>query len=109
MGVSKVEFLNDEAVHLENWLKKGYQAKMHYMEDYFDQRLNPALLVDDAKSVVSFLLNYFPEQEIQSDYKISKYAYGKDYHNVIKKKLKKSTDENLKTNALTIIFSLFDL
>jgi len=89
VGVSKVEFLNEEAVHLENWLKKGYQGKMQYMEDYFDQRLNPALLVDDAKSVVSFLLNYFPEQEIQSDYKISKYAYGKDYHNVIKKKLKK--------------------
>ncbi len=89
VGVSKVEFLQEEAVHLENWLKKGYQGKMQYMDDYFDQRLNPALLVDDAKSVVSFLLNYFPEQEIQSDYKISKYAYGKDYHNVIKKKLKK--------------------
>jgi epoxyqueuosine reductase len=89
VGVSKVEFLNEEAVHLENWLKKGYQAKMHYMEDYFDLRLNPTLLVDDAKSVVSFLLNYFPDKEIQSDYKVSKYAYGKDYHNVIKKKLKK--------------------
>ena len=89
-GVSKADFLKDEATRLENWLKNNYQGKMDYMNNHFDKRLDPRLLVDDAKSVVSLLLNYYP-QESQTDPtapKISKYAFGKDYHFVIKDKLK---------------------
>ncbi len=88
-GVSKAEFLEEEAPRLEAWLKQQYHGEMGYMENHFDKRLDPTLLVPDAKSVVSLLLNYFPK-EIQRDdsYKISKYAYGTDYHFVIKDKLK---------------------
>lgn len=88
-GVSKADFLEEEAGNLEAWLKKGYQGKMHYMENHFDKRLDPRILVDGAKSVVSLLLNYYTDEK-QSDSrapKISKYAYGQDYHNVIKNKL----------------------
>ena len=88
-GISKAGFLEEEAPRLENWLNKNLNGKMSYMENHFDKRLNPTLLVDDAKSVVSLLLNYYPEQEqIQDSYKISKYAYGQDYHFIIKEKLK---------------------
>ncbi|WP_073241578.1 tRNA epoxyqueuosine(34) reductase QueG [Flavobacterium flevense] len=88
-GISKAGFLEEEAPRLENWLNKNLNGKMSYMENHFDKRLDPTLLVDDAKSVVSLLLNYYPEQEqIQDSYKISKYAYGQDYHFVIKEKLK---------------------
>jgi epoxyqueuosine reductase len=89
-GISKAEFLEEEAHNLEVWLKKSYNGKMGYMENHFDKRLDPTLLVDNAKSVVSLLLNYFPEnQDLESDsLKISKYAYGEDYHYVIKDKLK---------------------
>ena len=88
-GISKAGFLEEEAPRLENWLNKNLNGKMSYMENHFDKRLNPTLLVDDAKSVVSLLLNYYPEHEqIQDSYKISKYAYGQDYHFVIKEKLK---------------------
>jgi len=88
-GVSKAEFLEDEAPRLENWLKQGYHGQMAYMENYFDKRLDPRLLVDGAKSVISVTLNYFPASG-QSDPeapKISKYAFGTDYHTVIKDKL----------------------
>jgi epoxyqueuosine reductase len=89
-GISKAGFLEEEAPRLENWLKQNHHGQMSFMEDYFDKRLNPTLLVDDSKSVISLLLNYYPPQEqIKDSYKISKYAYGKDYHNVIKKKVKK--------------------
>jgi epoxyqueuosine reductase len=93
-GISKVEFLESEAGHLETWLKKGMHGKMHYMENHFEKRLNPALLVDGAKSVVSVLLNYFPKEDIfkNEKLKISKYAYGEDYHLVIKEKLSALTD-----------------
>lgn len=89
-GFSKVEFLEKEAVYLENWLKKDYNGKMSYMSNHFDKRLNPALLVDGAKSVISVLLNYYPNKDLfkDKDLKISKYAYGKDYHFVLKHKLK---------------------
>lgn len=89
-GVSKVEFLAPEAKHLEEWLKNGHHGNMNYMENHFDKRLNPSLLVDGAKSVISVLLNYFPEKDLFKDkgLKISKYAYGTDYHFVIKDKLK---------------------
>jgi epoxyqueuosine reductase len=89
-GISKVEFLENEAPLLENWLKQNFQGEMSYMNNHFDKRLDPRLLVPGAKSVVTFLLNYFPKEE-QSDVtapKISKYAFGEDYHFVIKDKLK---------------------
>jgi epoxyqueuosine reductase len=87
-GISKAGFLEEEAPRLENYLNKQMHGQMSYMENNFDKRLNPTLLVDDAKSVISLLLNYYP-QEIQNtdSYKISKYAYGQDYHFVIKEKL----------------------
>lgn len=87
-GISKADFLEDEARLLETWLHKNYNGKMAYMANYFDKRLDPRLLVDGAKSVITFILNYFPEQELnEQEYKISKYAYGTDYHFVIKDKL----------------------
>ncbi|WP_091434556.1 tRNA epoxyqueuosine(34) reductase QueG [Flavobacterium degerlachei] len=88
-GISKAGFLEQDAPRLEDWLKNNSHGQMSYMENNFDKRLNPTLLVDDAKSVVSLLLNYYPEQCQNLDsYKISKYAYGQDYHSVIKDKLK---------------------
>ena len=88
-GISKAEFLEEEAPHLENWLNMNMHGEMHYMANHFDKRLDPTKLVEDSKSVVSLLLNYYPEKEQRSDtYKISKYAYGNDYHFVIKEKLK---------------------
>ncbi|XOV65940.1 MAG: tRNA epoxyqueuosine(34) reductase QueG [Fluviicola sp.] len=89
-GVSKADFLREEAERLESWLQRDYHGKMSYMANHFDKRLDPRLLVDDAKSVVSLLLNYYPEEtQVDSDApKISKYAFGKDYHFVIKDKLK---------------------
>jgi epoxyqueuosine reductase len=88
-GISKAEFLEEEAPRLEQWLHEGRQGSMGWMENHFDKRLDPRLLVEGAKSVVSLLLNYYPEKELESsEYKISKYAYGKDYHTVIKDKLK---------------------
>lgn len=88
-GISKAGFLEQEAPRLENWLNNQMNGQMSYMENHFDKRLNPTLLVDDAISIISLLLNYYPS-ELQNDdsYKISKYAYGQDYHHVIKEKLK---------------------
>ena len=88
-GISKAEFLEVEAPRLEKWLKSNANGEMHYMENHFDKRLDPTKLVEGSKSVVSLLLNYFPT-EIQNNesYKLSKYAYGTDYHFVIKDKLK---------------------
>lgn len=89
-GIAKAGFLEEEAPRLESWLRQGMQGEMHYMENYFDKRLDPRLLVDGAKSVISLGLNYYTEQA-QSDPsapKISKYAFGADYHQVIKDKLK---------------------
>ncbi len=86
-GISKAGFLEEEAPRLEHWLHNNRHGEMAYMANYFDKRLNPQLLVDDAKSIVSLSLNYFPAQTIISDYKVSKYAYGNDYHLVIKEKL----------------------
>ena len=98
-GISKAGFLEQEAPRLENWLNKNQHGQMSYMENNFDKRLNPTLLVDGAKSVVSLLLNYYPSEiQNQESYKISKYAYGQDYHSVIKDKLKEllySIQENI--------------
>ena len=88
-GISKAGFLEEEAPRLENWLNNRMNGQMSYMENHFDKRLNPTLLVDGAKSVISLLLNYYPsELQNEDSYKISKYAYGQDYHHVIKEKLK---------------------
>jgi len=88
-GISKAEFLEEEAPRLERWLQNDMHGEMSYMENYFDLRLDPTRLVPDSKSVISLLLNYFPsEEQDQNTYKISKYAYGTDYHYVIKDKLK---------------------
>ena len=88
-GISKAGFLEQEAPRLEKWLNKNHNGQMAYMENHFDKRLDPTLLVDDAKSVVSLLLNYYPEEsQNHESFKISKYAYGQDYHFVIKEKLK---------------------
>ena len=89
-GISKAEFLNHEAPRLEEWLKRGYQGKMSYLENHFDKRLDPRLLVPGAKSVVSLVYNYFPKKDLaqKSELKIAKYAYGDDYHHVVKEKLK---------------------
>lgn len=88
-GISKAEFLEEEAPRLENWLRNGMQGKMEYMENHFDKRLDPRLLIEGARSVVSLLYNYYPQQVQNPEApKISKYAYGLDYHEVIKEKLK---------------------
>ncbi|MDY0090373.1 MAG: tRNA epoxyqueuosine(34) reductase QueG [Flavobacteriaceae bacterium] len=88
-GISKARFLEEEAPRLEKWLNEGRNGQMSYMENHFDKRLDPRLLVDGAKSVISLLLNYYPsEKQNSNSYKISKYAYGTDYHFVIKDKLK---------------------
>lgn len=99
-GISKAEFLSEEAPKLEEWLKRGYQGNMSYLENHFDKRLDPRLLVPGAKSVVSLVYNYYPEKDLGSEMKpsfdkategnlkIAKYAYGEDYHHVVKEKLK---------------------
>lgn len=90
-GISKADFLEEEAPRLDAWLNQNYHGKMGYMANHFDKRLDPRKLVDGAKSVITVILNYFPEQTLpQNDdnYKISKYAYGTDYHFVLKDKLK---------------------
>ncbi|HLV14344.1 MAG TPA: tRNA epoxyqueuosine(34) reductase QueG [Xanthomarina sp.] len=88
-GISKAQFLEEEAPRLEKWLKNNNNGTMQYMENHFDKRLDPTKLVEGSKSVVSLLLNYFPEKTQTSDsYKLSKYAYGTDYHFIIKDKLK---------------------
>jgi len=88
-GISEAAFLEDDAPRLEKWLKDNMHGKMQYMENHFDKRLDPRLLVDGAKSVISLTLNYFPsELQVEGSYKISKYAYGSDYHSVIKEKLR---------------------
>lgn len=88
-GVAKAEKLEEDEKRLESWLNKGYNGKMAYMENYFDLRIDPTKLVPGAKSVITLLMNYFPSQQ-QNPHapQVSKYAYGKDYHEVIKEKLK---------------------
>lgn len=88
-GISEADFLEEEAPRLEKWLKEQQHGKMSYMENHFDKRLDPRLLVPGAKSVVSLLYNYYPHETQREDtYQVSKYAYGRDYHFVIKRKLK---------------------
>ncbi|MEO6538726.1 MAG: tRNA epoxyqueuosine(34) reductase QueG [Ferruginibacter sp.] len=87
-GIAKATFLNEDAKRLENWLNKGMHGNMQYMKNYFDLRTDPTKLVPGAKSVITLLLNYFPEKLQDSNVpKVAKYAYGEDYHEVIREKL----------------------
>jgi epoxyqueuosine reductase len=87
-GIAKAEMLEDDARRLETWLNKGMHGSMHYMANHFDKRVDPTKLLPGAKSVITLLLNYFPEQQQPSQApKISKYAFGRDYHEVIREKL----------------------
>ena len=87
-GIAKADFLEEEAPKLEEWLKRNYQGEMHYMENHFDMRLDPRILVPNAKSVISLTYNYYTEQNQHADApKLSKYAFGEDYHHVVKDKL----------------------
>ena len=94
-GISKSGFLHDEIGRFENWLKNNYHGKMSYMERNFDKRLDTTKLVEGSKSVISLLYNYYPSKKLnnQNNFKISKYAYGKDYHFIIKNKLKTLLNE----------------
>ena len=94
-GISKSGFLSDEVNRFEKWLKNNYHGKMSYMERNFDKRMDTTKLVEGSKSVISLLYNYYPSTKINNDnnFKISKYAYGKDYHFIIKKKLKTLLNE----------------
>ncbi len=87
-GISRARFLEEEAPRLESWLKSNMHGEMSYMENYFDKRLDPRKLVEGCKSIISLSFNYYPEEQQRIDtYKISKYAYAEDYHEVIKRKL----------------------
>ena len=94
-GISKAGFLEEDAKLLENWLNNNYHGEMAYMENYFDKRLDPTLLVEGSKSVISLSYNYFPEDQISTleNFKISKYAYGQDYHEIIKEILNEMVAE----------------
>ncbi|MGC4128013.1 MAG: tRNA epoxyqueuosine(34) reductase QueG [Bergeyella sp.] len=94
-GISRSGFLEDDARFLEKWLNNSYHGEMSYMENHFDKRLDPRLLVEGSRSVISLMYNYFPEEEIPSfdNLKISKYAYGEDYHEVIKEILREMVSE----------------
>ncbi|PWJ39105.1 tRNA epoxyqueuosine(34) reductase QueG [Sediminitomix flava] len=94
-GIAKADFLEEEAQGLEKWLTQGMHGKMSYMENHFDKRLDPRKLVPGAKSVVMLMLNYYPEKDLaqENELKIAKYAYGKDYHFIIKDKLKTFVDD----------------
>ncbi|MDH5610462.1 MAG: tRNA epoxyqueuosine(34) reductase QueG [Cyclobacteriaceae bacterium] len=93
-GIATAGFLEEEAPRLEQWLQRGYQGKMSYLENHFDKRLDPRKLVPGAKSVISLLYNYFPDTTYQEEgsLKLAKYAYGQDYHQVIKGKLREFMD-----------------
>lgn len=94
-GISKADFLEDDVRNLEAWLKNNYHGEMHYMENYFDKRLDPRLLVEGSQSVISLSYNYFPEEKISTldNFKISKYAYAQDYHEIVKELLKDFVEE----------------
>lgn len=89
-GISKAGFLEEEANRLDTWLKRGYHGRMSYMENHHDMRLDPTKLVPGARSVVSLVYNYYPKADLARDGepKVAKYAYGEDYHFIIREKLK---------------------
>ena len=89
-GIARTEFLAEEAPRLEQWLRQGKHGEMGYMANHFDMRLDPRKLVDGAKSVISLAFNYYtpPKQKDPDAPKLSTYAYGRDYHKVVKQRLK---------------------
>jgi epoxyqueuosine reductase len=94
VGIAKAEFLEEEAPRLEQWLANNHHGEMSYMANYFDKRLDPRLLVPGTKSVISLLFNYYnPVKQVNDAPKISTYAYGEDYHHVIKNKLNGLLDQ----------------
>jgi len=94
-GISRADFLAEDAQPFENYLKNNFHGEMSYMENYFDKRLDPRLLVEGSKSVISLSYNYFPEKDLSEfgQLKISKYAYGQDYHEIIKEILRDMVQE----------------
>lgn len=89
-GIAKAGFLEEEAPRLEDWLNRNYNGQMGYLANHFDKRLDPTKLVEGAKTVVSLVYNYYPQEKLpsgKSDIKLAKYAYGEDYHFVIRDKL----------------------
>lgn len=94
-GISRAAFLEEEALRLENYLKNNYNGTMSFLENNIDKRLDPRLLVEGAKSVISLKYNYFPQEKIQMDYNLAKYAYGEDYHDVVKSVLREMVSELL--------------
>ncbi len=94
VGIVEADFLHEEKQHLEEWLDNGYNAEMRYMNNHFDKRLNPKLLVENAKSIIVVIKNYYPSQKQAKDtLQVSKYAYFGDYHHIIKKKLRNLFDK----------------
>ncbi len=88
-GIARAQKLDEDARRLERWLQQGLHGKMQYMENYFDLRTDPTLLVPGARSVITLMMNYYPASMQHRDApKIAKYAYGKDYHEVIRARLK---------------------
>ena len=99
-GIARAMPLEEDARRLEQWLKKGYQGTMQYMENHFDLRVDPTKLVPGAKSVITLLQNYYPEARQKADTPgISKYAFGKDYHEVIRARLKNFLQEIKETKT----------
>jgi epoxyqueuosine reductase len=92
-GIAKAVPLDEDARRLENWLNKGMNGNMHYMENYFDLRIDPSRLVPGARSVITLLKNYYPSDIREQELKISKYAYGKDYHEVLRPRLQSMISE----------------
>lgn len=93
-GIARATFLQEDARRLEQWLNKGFNGTMGYMANHFDLRTDPQKLVPGAKSVICFLKNYYPDTKQNADsYKISKYAYGADYHEVIRSSLRQFLSE----------------
>jgi epoxyqueuosine reductase len=92
-GIARARPLDEDAKRLEDWLHKGFQGKMGYMENHFDLRVDPSKLVPGARSVITLLKNYYPVQQSSGNYKISKYAYGNDYHDVIRTELKEMMEK----------------
>jgi epoxyqueuosine reductase len=102
VGISRAEFMEEEARRLETWLGKGYHGEMAYMANHFDMRVDPTKLMPGAKSVISLMYNYYPseaqakakaEEETKDSFRISRYAYGEDYHKVVRQKLKTLVQE----------------
>ena len=92
-GIAKAEFLEEEAPRLESWLNNNYHGEMNYMANHFDMRLDPRLLVEGAKSVISLAYNYYQDLNRNPDsYKVAMYAQGEDYHFVVKEKVRELLD-----------------